>query len=57
MVEKVETTTDYVQKGVLGPIREISAVAKGVRSGLEFLLSHRRVTNVSEATQDEQLFI
>jgi hypothetical protein len=57
LVEKVETTADAVQKGVLGPISEVSAVVKGVRSGLEFLCSRRRVTNVSEATQDEQLFI
>jgi len=57
LVEKVETTATAVQKGVLGPIHEVSAVVKGVRSGLEFLLSRRRVTNVSEATQDEQLFI
>jgi len=57
LVEKVETTADAVQKGVLGPVQEISAVVKGVRSGLEFLFSRRRVTNVSEATQDEQLFI
>ena len=57
LVEKVETTAGAVQKGVLGPIQEVSAVVKGVRSGLEFLFSRRRVTNVSEATQDEQLFI
>jgi hypothetical protein len=57
LVEKVETTADSVQKGVLGPIQEVSAVVKGVRSGLEFLFRRRRVTNVSEATQDEQLFI
>ena len=57
LVERVETTADAVQKGVLGPISEVSAVVKGVRSGLEFLFSRRRVTNVSEATQDEQLFI
>ena len=57
LVEKVETTADAVQRGVLGPIGEISAVVKGVRSGLEFLFSRRRVSNVSEATQDEQLFI
>ena len=57
LVEKVETTADAVQKGVLGPVQEVSAVVKGVRSGLEFLFSRRRVTNVSEATQDEQLFI
>ena len=57
LVEKVETTADAVQRGVLGPVHEISAVVKGVRAGLEFLFSRRRVTNVSEATQDEQLFI
>lgn len=57
LVEKVESTADSVQRGVLGPVQEVSAVVKGVRSGLEFLFSRRRVTNVSEATQDEQLFI
>lgn len=57
LVDKVESTADSVQKGVLLPIHEVSAVFKGVRSGLEFLFRHRRVTNVSEATQDEQLFI
>ena len=57
LVEKVESTADSVQKGVLGPVNEVSAVVKGVRAGLEFLFTRRRVTNVSEATQDEQLFI
>lgn len=57
LVEKVENTVNTVQRGVLAPVHEISAVAKGLRSAMEFLFSHRRVTNVSEATQDEQLFI
>lgn len=57
LVTKVETTADVVQRNVLAPIREISAVVKGVRSGLEFLFSRRRAPSVSEATQDEQLFI
>ncbi len=57
LVDRVENTAEAVQKGVLAPIQEVSAVVKGVRSGLEFLFSRRRVTNVSEATQDEQLFI
>jgi len=57
LVAKVEETADTVQRGVLGPVQEIAAVVKGVRAGLEFLLSHRRVVNVSEATPDEQLFI
>jgi methyl-accepting chemotaxis protein len=57
LVEKVETTSDAVQRGVLAPIQEVSAVIRGMRAGLEFLFSRRRTTNVSEATQDEQLFI
>jgi hypothetical protein len=57
LVVKVENTADAVQRGVLGPINEVSALMKGVKSGLEFLFSRRRVSNVSEVTQDEQLFI
>jgi hypothetical protein len=57
LVTKVETTADVVQRNVLVPIQEISAVVKGVRSGLDFLFSRRRAPRVSEATQDEQLFI
>jgi ABC-type transporter Mla subunit MlaD len=57
LVKKVETTSDAVQRGVLGPVQEVSAVIKGVRAGVEFLVSRRRTTSVSEAAQDEQLFI
>jgi hypothetical protein len=57
LVEKVETTSDAVQRGVLVPMQEVSAVIKGMRAGLEFLFSRRRTTSVSEAAQDEQLFI
>ena len=57
LVTKVETTADVVQRNVLAPIQEVSAIVKGVRSGLEFLFSRRRSPSVSEATQDEQLFI
>lgn len=57
LVQKVENTADAVQRQVLAPIHEVSAVIKGVRSGLEFLFSRRRGSSVSEATQEEQLFI
>ena len=57
VVERLETTAETVQRGVMGPVQELSAVVKGIRSGLEYLFARRRVTNVSEATQDEQLFI
>jgi hypothetical protein len=57
LVQKVETTADEVQRTVLVPLNEVSAVVKGVRTGLEFLFSRRRTSGVSEATADEQLFI
>ncbi len=56
LVEKVETTSDAVQRGVWAPIREVPAIIKGMQAGLEFLFSRRRTTGVSEAAQDEQLF-
>lgn len=57
LVEKVETTSDAVQQNVLAPIREVAAVVRGVRTGLEFLFARRRSASVTEATQDEQMFI
>jgi len=57
LVRKVETTSEAMQRGVLAPIQEVSAVVKGMQAGLDFLFSRRRTTSVSEATQDEQLFI
>ncbi len=57
LVGKVENTADVLQRNVLAPIHEVSALIKGVRSGLEFLFSRRRSSRVSEATHDEQLFI
>jgi len=57
LVEKVETTSDAVQRGVLVPMQEVSAVIAGMRAGLEFLFTRRRTTSVSESAQDEQLFI
>lgn len=57
LVDKVETTSDAVQQNVLVPIRELSAVVKGVRTGLEFLFARRGSSSVTEATQDEQMFI
>ena len=57
VVEKVEDTAAVVQRQVLVPVQEISAVIHGIRSGLEFLFARRRASSVTEATQDEQLFI
>jgi ABC-type transporter Mla subunit MlaD len=57
LIQKVETTSDAMQRSVLAPMQEVSAVIAGMRAGLEFLFSRRRTTSVSEAAQDEQLFI
>jgi hypothetical protein len=57
LVERVEATADVVQRNILVPLNEVSAVVKGVRTGLEFLFARRRHSSVTEATQDEQLFI
>ena len=56
LVQKVETSSDAVQRGVLAPIQEVSAIIKGMQAGLEFLFSRWRTTSVNEAAQDEQLF-
>jgi len=56
LVQKVETTSDAVQRRVLAPIQEVSAIIKGMQAGLEFLFSRRRTTSVGEAAQDERLF-
>lgn len=57
LVHRVEQTAEVVQRNVLAPMQEVSAVMKGVRSGLEFLFSRRRNPRAAEVTQDEQLFI
>jgi hypothetical protein len=57
LAEKVGSTAQAVERQVMVPIQEAAAVIKGVRSGLEFLLSRRRAPRAAEATQDEQMFI
>jgi len=57
LVDRVETTADVVQTNILVPLNEMAAVVKGVRAGMEFLFSRRRNPSITEATQDEQLFI
>ena len=55
-MNRVEETTEIIQKGVLRPVQEISAVVAGVQTTLEFLFNRRKKT-VEQATHDEELFI
>jgi hypothetical protein len=58
LTRKVETTADAVERRVMTPVQEVSALAAGVRSALEVLFSSkRRKSKVREATHDEELFI
>lgn len=56
-VDHIERTTKVVQSNILGPVREVSAVIKGIKMGLEFLASKRQPAQVDKATQDEAMFI
>jgi uncharacterized protein YoxC len=55
-VLRVEATTLIIQQSVLTPIREMSALIRGVSSGLQFLLGNKK-NRVNEVHQDEELFI
>jgi methyl-accepting chemotaxis protein len=57
VLEKVDKTTTAVQRNIIGPVSEASAVLKGVQAGLDFFLSRRRGTRTSDVPQDEQMFI
>lgn len=55
-VARIEETTETVQRNILTPVREISAILVGVRTALDFLL-RRNKTRMERATQEEELFI
>lgn len=57
VLEKVDRTTTVVQRNIIAPVSEASAVLKGVQAGLDFFLSRRRQAYTSDVPQDEQMFI
>ena len=60
-VARVEETTELVQNNIVKPVREVSAILAGVRTGLEYLLHRNRSRPdrpaPAQATQEEELFI
>ena len=56
-VGRIEETTRVVQRNVLAPIQEASALIRGVRSGLEFFCAHRGQRHRAEPASEEQLFV
>ena len=56
-IDQIEHTSRVVQEGILSPVREVSAVIKGVKMGLEFLTSRRQPAAVDKSQQDDAMFI
>jgi methyl-accepting chemotaxis protein len=58
-VEKIEVTTDFVQHGVINPVRRIYALVQAVSAGLNFLKAararHKAKNGAGEA--HEEMFI
>jgi hypothetical protein len=40
-LDRVERTSDIVQKTVISPVRQVSGLMHGLTAGLEFLFAHR----------------
>ncbi len=57
VLSKIEKTTSMVQQNVVTPVREVSAILKGVQVGMDFFLSRRRSDRASDVAHDEQMFI
>jgi hypothetical protein len=56
VLNKVETTANVVERNVVSPLLEISAIFKGIQVGLDQLFRGRS-SRVREAAQDEEMFI
>jgi hypothetical protein len=56
-VQKAQSTAGVVERSILAPVSEVSALVKGIRAGLDFLVGRRRSSRMGEVTQDEQMFI
>jgi len=57
VLRKVQRATEALERGVLAPVRELSALLAGVRRGFEFFLGKRRSSAGERSRQEEELFI
>ena len=55
-IQRAEATSKVVQESILAPIAELSALIRGLSSGLNLLFGRKR-NPVNEAHQDEEMFI
>jgi ABC-type transporter Mla subunit MlaD len=57
ILERVDNTTAVVERTIAIPLQEVSALMKGLRTGIDFFKARRRPSSVAEARQDEEMFI
>ena len=55
-VEKFEETTAVIQQDIVKPVVEISSLVKGLKTGLEYLFSKKRI-RADDNYPEDQLFI
>ncbi len=56
-VQKFEQTTAVIQRDILRPAREISALVKGLRTGLSYLFSKKPPPDDETKPAEKELFI
>jgi hypothetical protein len=56
VVQGVEKTTSRMQKTVIGPVHDLTALMRGIRTGVDFFFK-RRPSPTAKAYQDEEMFI
>ena len=54
---RMERVADAAERGVLAPLREVSALIAGVRRGVGFFFARQRKAGQQAAPQHEELFI
>ena len=55
-VSRVHETVTILHNGVMRPMREVAAVASGIRAALQYFMRGGR-PSVAQATSDEEMFI
>lgn len=57
-LETIEDTGSQLRRTILGPVQSVSALVRGIQTGLEAFRGNRRRAEATQAeTQDESLFI
>jgi hypothetical protein len=56
-VDRVQGLISSTHSGLVKPLKELNALASGVRSGFGFLFGGNKRQSVANVTQDEEMFI